>query len=153
MAKAQISIEFFFATVLSFLAIFWLLNYLNTVRASEIDVAVQQEQLAAKEMGELVNIVCLTSSSITLRLPCIVSVNQSLYYTFNSSGNNITISSPDVPGAWNVTTLCPVFANFTAPDGSWTYVACNIQERSFSQRACISRNATGVKIVYGICNQ
>ena len=54
MVKAQISIEFFFATVLSFLAIFWLLNYLNTVRASEIDVAVQQEQLAAKEMGELV---------------------------------------------------------------------------------------------------
>jgi hypothetical protein len=161
--RGQISIEFFFATVMAFLATFWLLNYVNQARTSGIDMAVRQEQLIAAEVGSAANEVCLTNSSITLRTPCIFIINQSVLYSFNASppgSNKLMVFSPDVPGVWNASTVCPLFINLTAFDADpgimdlrWVFIACNINNRTFSQRVCLFKNQSRVVMSLGSCNQ
>lgn len=156
--KGQISVEFFFAAIMAFLAVYWLLNYINLVRDTGTGIAVRQEQLVAAEIASVVNQVCISNISVTLQAPCVITVNQSMLYTINSTNpvsNKISVSSPDVEGVWNATTICPVRANMTATSATglrWVYLSCNIQNSTYTQRLCVFRhdsNTTGIRI--GAC--
>ena len=158
--KGQVSIEFFLAAIMAFVAVFWLLNFLNEVRDTGSGSTERQAQLAAAEIASLSNEICLTNGSTTFRAPCIVTVNQSIAYTLNSSyfgASDVLVRSPNMPDFYaNASTLCLMNINFTIMSGAssnWVYFACSLDNESNSQQICVTKNETSgeVRLLLGAC--
>ncbi len=160
--KGQVSIEFFLAAIMAFVAVFWLLNFLNEVRNTGSGSTERQAQLVAAEVASLSNEICLTNGSATFKAPCIVTVNQSIAYTFNSSyfgARDVLVRSPNIPNFYaNASTVCPMNINFTISTGpgilNWVYFACSLDNESNSQQICATKNETSgeVRLVLGACS-
>ena len=149
--KGQVAVEAFFAALMAFLAVSWLLNYSNQVHESSYGVMARQEQLIAAQVAAIANEVCTTNLSVSFKAPCVVLANQTVLYTINSPEapyNRLSVFSPNVPGAYNASAICPVTVNLSVWDDlesewKWAYLACNIQDEIFTQRLCMRREAAG----------
>ncbi|MFA5246310.1 MAG: hypothetical protein WC408_00280 [Candidatus Micrarchaeia archaeon] len=111
--KGQMAIEFFFAMALVYLAVAWLVNYMNVGYGSGKFLALRQERLIAADIATIADKAYVSNTSATLSAPCMVLLGKAISYRLGSSENGITVSSDAAAQTASASTLCPITANIT----------------------------------------
>ena len=137
------AIEFFFAIIMVFLAIAWLVNYLNQAYETGAYVALRQERLMAAQIAGIANAVCATNESITFDAPCLAPLGRTVKYTLGSDDKKISVISGI--GTANATALCPRGVDLIDPaTGKSKGIACASAVATERQKLCAYSKGNGV---------
>ncbi|MFH1750291.1 MAG: hypothetical protein ABH863_01280 [Candidatus Micrarchaeota archaeon] len=146
-SRGQFAIEMFFAFTFAILLVFWLVNYLEVFsRASDRTPLLSAQKLIAKDLGRLMNDVCVYGGDSvlggkTLQLeidaPCLIQRQQNWYYNISvdTDGRTLLIFSDSTNFTSKFLASCNIEAN------------TNLTSCSQYSKLCIYKQTGAVKNV------